>query len=415
MKNLNIIIALLLISLTGSSQSLSEKIQLASIQITQLDQKKAILNEQLENLKLQKIVADIETVGLPAILPGDQLVKHSALILSFAPAFKQARWVAHIITPDVINGVVFRTNDFRPDTLVKSGTAVEADYFLTSMKPDSSLVYDGFGYDRGHLAPSADFRWSQKALSESYLYSNMSPQVADFNRGAWGDLEDAIRGYLYRNPTTQLYVLSGPVLKSGLPVIERSINKVSIPETYWKVIYDPAKKEAIGFIMPNRKIEEPILKFAVSVDEVEKLTGLDFFSKVDPAIQQKMEAKANPAIWLPKTNFINVEPLDQESLPRNHFNTEVAKQFTKDNKTITVCGTVVGARLSRAGNVLINLDKAFPDQVFTVFIKKENIINFSYKPEAYLNGKVVFVKGKIIDQGGIPTMYINNENEITIQ
>ena len=415
MKNLNIIIALLLISLTGTSQSLSEKIQLASIQITQLDQKKAILNDQLENLKLQKIIADIEAVGLPATLPGDQLVKHSALILSFAPAYKQARWVAHIITPDVINGVVFRTNDFRPDTLVTSGTAVEADYFLSAMKPDSSLVYDGFGYDRGHLAPSADFRWSQKALSESYLYSNMSPQVADFNRGAWGDLEDAVRGYLYRNPTTHLYVLSGPVLKPGLPVIERSINKVSIPETYWKVIYDPAKNEAIGFVMPNRKIEEPILKFAVSVDEVEKLTGLDFFSNVNPAIQQKMEAKANPAIWLPKENFINVAPLDQESLPRNHFNTEVAKQFTKDNKTVTVCGTVVGARLSRAGNVLINLDKAFPDQVFTVFIKKENIINFSYKPEAYLNGKVVFVKGKVIDQGGVPTMYINNENEITIQ
>ncbi len=415
MKNLSIALGLLLFSFTGFAQNLSEKIRLASLQITQLDQKKAILNAQLEDLKLEQIVVDIETVGLPVTLPGEQLVKHSALILSYAPAYKQARWVAHIITPDVISGVVFRTNDFRPDTLVTSGTAVEADYFLTSVKADSSLVYDGFGYDRGHLAPSADFRWSQKALSESYLYSNMSPQVADFNRGAWGDLEDAVRGYLYRNPTTQLYVLSGPVLKPGLPVIERSINKVSIPETYWKVIYDPAKKEAIGFIMPNRKIEEPLLKFAVSVDEVEKLTGLDFFSRLDPTIQQKMEAKANPTVWLPKENFINVEPLDQESLPRNHFNTEVAKQFIKDNKTITVCGTVVGARLSRAGNVLINLDKAFPDQVFTVFIKKENIINFSYKPEVYLNGKVVYVKGKIIDQGGVPTMYINNENEISIQ
>lgn len=415
MKNLSIVLGLLLISFTGFTQNLSEKIRLASLQISQLDQKKAILNAQLEDLKLEKIVADIETVGLPATLPGEQLVKHSALILSYAPLYKQARWVAHIITPDVINGIVFRTNDFRPDTMVTSGSAVEADYFLTAVKPDSSLVYDGFGYDRGHLAPSADFRWSQKALSESYLYSNMSPQVADFNRGAWGDLEDAIRGYLYRNPNTQLYVLSGPVLKAGLPVIERGVNKVSIPETYWKVIYDPAKNEAIGFIMPNRKIEEPLLKFAVSVAEVENLTGLNFFSKLDPVIQLKMEAKANPAIWLPKDNFINVEPLDQESLPRNHFNTEVAKQFTKDNKIVTVCGTVVGARLSRAGNVLINLDKAFPDQVFTVFIKKENIINFSYKPEVFLNGKVIFVKGKIIDQGGVPTMYLDNENELIIQ
>lgn len=415
MKNLSFVIGLLILSYTGYTQNLSEKIELASIQILQLDQRKAILNEQLENLKLEKIVADIETVGIPAILPGDQIVKHSSLILSFAPDYKQARWVAHIITPDVINGVVFRTNDFRPDSLVTSGTAVEADYFLTSMKPDSSIVYDGFGYDRGHLAPSADFRWSQKALSESYLYSNMSPQVADFNRGAWGDLEDVVRSYLYRNPSTQLYVVTGPVLNAGLPVIERGINKISIPNSFWKVIYDPAKKEAIGFIMPNKKIEEPLINFAVSVDEVEKLTGLNFYSNLAEGVQQKMEAKANPIIWLPKENFINVEPLDQESLPRNHFNTEVAKQFTKDNKTLTVCGTVVGARLSRAGNVLINLDKAFPDQVFTIFIKKENIINFSYKPEVYLNGKVVFVKGKIIDQGGVPTMHINNENEITIQ
>ena len=298
MKNLSIVLGLLLISFTGFTQNLSEKIRLASLQISQLDQKKAILNAQLEDLKLEKIVADIETVGLPATLPGEQLVKHSALILSYAPQYKQARWVAHIITPDVINGIVFRTNDFRPDTMVTSGSAVEADYFLTAVKPDSSLVYDGFGYDRGHLAPSADFRWSQKALSESYLYSNMSPQVADFNRGAWGDLEDAIRGYLYRNPTTQLYVLSGPVLKAGLPVIERGVNKVSIPETYWKVIYDPAKNEAIGFIMPNRKIEEPLLKFAVSVAEVENLTGLNFFSKLDPVIQQKMEAKASGRLFL---------------------------------------------------------------------------------------------------------------------
>src|SRR5690606_2430798 len=101
----------------------------------------------------------------------------------------QARWVAHIILPDIIDGQVTRSNDFRVDPMVRSGTAVEADYFLQSQKPDGTIEYDGFGYDRGHLAPSADFRWSESALSESYYYSNMSPQLAEFNRNGWAELE----------------------------------------------------------------------------------------------------------------------------------------------------------------------------------------------------------------------------------
>ena len=76
---------------------------------------------------------------------------------------------------------------------------------------------------------------------------------------------------------------------------------------------------------------------------------------------------------------------------------------------------MVGARLSRAGNILINLDKQFPNQVFTVFIKKENITNFSYKPEEVLKGKKICVKGKVIDLGGTVTMYLNSERELQIQ
>lgn len=86
-----------------------------------------------------------------------------------------------------------------------------------------------------------------------------------------------------------------------------------------------------------------------------------------------------------------------------------------NNKEVTVCGTVVGARLSRAGNVLIHLDKTFPNQLFTVFVKKEDILNFNYDLTEVLKNKVVFVKRKVINQGGTAAVCISNQNDISIQ
>jgi len=407
--------AFILLSNFSFAQDISEKIRLAGVELQNLELQKQKVQQKIESLKLEKIRFDLDASGLPQVQPSEQLVRHKAMFLSYSPEYKQARWVAHIITPDVITGTVFRTNDFRVDSAIKGGSAVESDYFLKSYKADSTIVYDGFGYDRGHLAPSADFRWSQEALSESYFYSNMSPQLADFNRGIWGNLEDAIRGYIFRNSSSQLYVVTGPVLENGLSKIERGTNKIPIPNKYWKVVIDPVKNKGIGFILPNKPSDKPLSSYAVSIDEVEKLTGLDFYNKLDKASQESIEKQLIAEDWLPKANSADVEPLAQEKLPRGHFNTTIAKDWSGRNEEITVCGTVVGARISRAGNVLLNLDKQFPNQVFTVFIRKEDIVNFKYQPDEFLKGKVICVKGRVIDQGGSPALYIKNENDLKIR
>ena len=396
------------------AQTISEKIKLATAQLSSIDQQRQQLNDQIEFLKLEKIQDDLSKVGLPVLQSGDALVRHSAIALAYAEKYEQARWVAHIIPPDVLKGTVFRTNDFRVDKKVTTGSAEEADYFFKKLKADSTWAYDAFGYDRGHLAPSADFRWSKTALSESYYYSNMSPQLAVFNRGAWGDLEDAFRAYMYGHPATDLYVVTGPILKDGLPKIERGKNKVTIPGFYWKVVLDLTNKKAIGFIMPNQEITKPLHSFAVAINEVEKQTGLDFFNKLPALLQEELESQAKPADWLTASSATEVEPLAQETLPRNYFNTTLAKGWMGNNTEITVGGTVVGARLSRAGNMLINLDRQFPNQVFTVFVKKEDIVNFNYDLAEVLKDKVIFVKGKVLNQGGTATMYIQSQSDLTI-
>jgi endonuclease G len=107
------------------------------------------------------------------------------MVLSYAEEYEQARWAAPIIRPEVTEGRGARTNDFREAPLMATGMAVEADYFLKYLQPDSTNKYDSFDWDPGHLAPSAGFRWLKTATSESYFYSNFSPQLDHFNRNGW--------------------------------------------------------------------------------------------------------------------------------------------------------------------------------------------------------------------------------------
>jgi len=102
-------------------------------------------------------------------------------------------------------------------------------------------------------------------------------------------------------------------------------------------------------------------------------------------------------------------------LPRNHFNTVQAKYYAGKNETITVCGTVVSTKLSSKGNVFLNLDKSFPNQIFTVSIFKDQLINFSYLPHEELIGKTIYVTGKVTDFNGTPSMSIQDEQAIKIE
>lgn len=397
-----------------AAQKIDESIKRIESGIFLLDKQKDSLFNILENYKFQKINEDLSRIGLPSVGESEEIVFHSAYALVYSEEHEQAKWVAHIILPDVIRGNEGRSNDFREDDLIKTGSAVETDYFIKKEKPDGSFEYDGFGFDRGHLAPSADFRYSKKAVSESYYYSNMSPQVGDLNRGRWSDLEDALRQYVLRN-NTQIYVVTGGVLHSGLKRIERGTNKVSIPEYYYKVAYDPLNERGIAFMMPNQKCDFPVMSYACSIDSVESVTGLDFFSGLTNDLEENLETKFDPQKWVGERESSDVLPIPAETLPRNTFNTVQAQYYVGKNESIKVCGTVVSTKLSSKGNIFLNLDKKFPHQIFTVSIFKDSTVNFGYDPHIWLEGKEVCVTGKVTDFNGTPTMNITSEKAIRIQ
>lgn len=214
---------------------------------------------------------------------GGQVLRHFAYTLEFADAYKQPSWVCYMVCRwRVETAEAVRSDDFRPDPAVHRGSATPQDYTRS-------------GYDKGHLAPSADFRWNIQAQSESFLMSNMSPQKPGFNRGIWKQLEDQVRRWAEDFDT--LYVVTGPVLGRGLPGIGPS--NVAVPEYYYKVILDyrPPITEAIGFILKNEGSKEPLSSFAVTVDSVEKVTGIDFFPALPDSLETYAEAHVNLAFW----------------------------------------------------------------------------------------------------------------------
>ncbi|MBL4624333.1 MAG: DNA/RNA non-specific endonuclease [Flavobacteriales bacterium] len=383
----------------GSAQNLEQLEQ----RLDSLHKSEVRVKTQIEQLKLEQVITDLKKIGYPKGLAEVQIAEHKAMVLGYDEKHEQARWVSHIIIPDVENGNVSRTNDFREDPLITTGTAVKADYWYS-------------GYDRGHLAPSADFRWSQEALSESYFYSNMAPQLPELNRERWAELENLLRDYVIANKE-QIYVVTGGVLSDELRVMQNEgrKNEVGIPNLFYKVILDYSgdEKRGIAFLLPNKSCRSPLLMYAVSIDSVETLTGLDFFNLLSEEEQNKLESTIEVDSWRTKAMKGEVLPLDPTTLPKGKINTIQAKYNTGGKAC--VCGTVVSTKYSeKSGATFLNLDKKFPNQIFSVTIWKTARANFSYLPENELKGKKVCITGKLEDRKGTPTMNVTNEKSIVI-
>ncbi|MGH1338634.1 MAG: DNA/RNA non-specific endonuclease [Aureispira sp.] len=381
-----------------------------AVQIDQLEKKSEDLERRqmevitsLERLRLKKIREDLKAIGLPKVPTTckDEVIEHGALLLSYNEAYEQANWVAHIIIPAVNKGNLSRTNDFRKDSLVSTQTAEKADYWYS-------------GYDRGHLAPSADFRWSQRAISESYVYSNMAPQRPELNRERWAELEGFIRGHVWAKER-QLYVVTGPVLEEGLPTITQGPNIVAIPKEFYKLVLDltPGEEKAIAFLMPNGACGQPLVAYSTTVDAIETKTGLDFFSALDDGLEGRLEAASDFGLWEEKKEgeISTQKPLTVKERPKNTLNSQEVDLFV--NKKACVCGTVVSARKIKNGSIFFNFDAKFPNHTFSGSIWGTNIKNFSYDPEIEFLGKKLCITGKISDYKGKSTMNIEHEKRVT--
>ncbi|KPK87010.1 MAG: hypothetical protein AMS27_03610 [Bacteroides sp. SM23_62_1] len=220
--------------------------------------------------------------GIPAVTTG-QILQKSGFWLAYNEEFEQADWTAYILTRSmVMTGDEPRSDNFRADTGVVTGSAIPDDY-------------RGSGYDRGHLVPAADMKWSPTAMRESFLMSNMSPQKPGFNRGIWRRLEEKVRDWAVQNDS--IFVITGPGMSGTNEFIGE--NRVAVPAYYFKIIVDisyPTYK-GIAFLMENNSATGDLFNYAVTIDSIENLTGFNFFPTQQERYIEYIESNINIHLW----------------------------------------------------------------------------------------------------------------------
>lgn len=212
----------------------------------------------------------------------EQIIDYKGMTVSFNPSLHIPNWTAWELTADETRGDVKRSDKFVADTRV-AGCPASSDYSRS-------------GYDRGHMAPAGDMKWDPEAMAETFYLTNICPQDHSLNSRAWKKLEEKCRDWARID--SAIIIVCGPVL-SQPPVDYIGKSRVAVPAAFFKVILSPHANppRGIGFIMPNSYVKGGMQTCAVSIDEVERVTGHDFFSELPDDIENDVESRCQFHFW----------------------------------------------------------------------------------------------------------------------
>lgn len=303
-------------------------VSFCQVQVALPDGRKAILYDDgtwvyQEQDPLSKISVStlIPSLEIP-IWKGGVEVLHKGYSLCFDKKFKESRWVAYELTASETESKYERADKFSKDPLLKYAMAKDIDYKRS-------------GYDKGHLAPAADMSWNEQVMLESFFYSNVAPQTPGFNRGIWKRLEELVRNWAVEYGS--VYVVTGPVLSDDLPTI--GLDRIPVPSLFYKVIleYNSSGVKGIGFVLPNEKSENRLDAYAVTIDSVEHLTGIDFFYKLDDQQENIIESNLNLKSWIWDDSGSKTKKQNQNAISSQCKGTTKSGERCK-NKTLNANG-----------------------------------------------------------------------------
>jgi len=212
----------------------------------------------------------------------NQIIHHNFYSLSYNENFEQAEWVAYELNKEHLSESQHKRPYFELDTKVKTKSAHYRNF-------------KNSGYNKGHLCPAGDRTFSKEAYNETFLTSNISPQIYEFNAGVWNRLEQKTR--YWAEKYDKLYVITGGVLSNDLKTI--GTEKVAVPNYFYKIIldYHTPELKVIAFLIPHEASEKGLYQFVTSVDEIESLTGIDFFPELPDELEAELEKSDSYLNW----------------------------------------------------------------------------------------------------------------------
>lgn len=212
----------------------------------------------------------------------NQIIVHDNYTLSYNEKYEQAEWVAYHLRRNQLSQNHYERPFFIEDPKVKTHSADWRNYKKS-------------GYDKGHLCPAGDMKFSQQAFDDTFFTSNISPQLHSFNDGVWNRLEQKTR--YWTSKYNGLYIITGGVLENNLKTIGKE--HVAVPNYFYKILCYKLKSKwnMIGFLVPHKDSDLPLYKFVVPVDKIEQLTKINFFPKLDDATENQLEKKSDYKDW----------------------------------------------------------------------------------------------------------------------
>ena len=241
--------------------------------------------QQNNDISLEEAVVSVQNLEIPAKLKdrSEKILKRSNYTISYNRNWNQPNWVAWELNKNETKGRNNRNEEFTADPDLAEAYQVE------------SYDYSGSGYDRGHMCPAGDNHFDAKAMNESFYMSNICPQNHELNAGKWNDLEIACRKWA--NRYQQLFIVCGPIIdkRNGKRIGKE--HEIIVPEKFFKVILITSTKpaRAIGYIFENNGSDRPYKVH--SIDEVEKITGIDFFPNLPDKIEDLVESRYEASDW----------------------------------------------------------------------------------------------------------------------
>ena len=367
-----------------------------------------------ETAQLALVQSKLLQFGLPKLPTAAQesaLQKRAypGYVVGFSAEHGQPQWSAHIIRRDIFEVCLAREEDFFED-LTLTGAARLSQYRSS-------------GFQRGHMAPAADFRWSPRASAASNIRSNIAPQPASMNEGLWADLEISARRYLQvRDSLAELLVVTGPVLEAGLKKL-KDTSRVSIPKRFFKVVVNLREQQGFAFLMETSapdvaeaKVPDELRKRAMSIDSLEKLLRMDFFPNLTATQNRNIEAKLDMDDWfaIPGESLGAIPPpITDPALLTDAFNTVMlTAQNFKDRKAVV--GTVTRVSLGPSGGFTLFLDNLPPNNRFVVQVQARDADKFKAPPLPGMLGKVVRAEGTITANGEQFRMSVRDAKKLVV-
>lgn len=219
---------------------------------------------------------------LPASSLGERIF-HTGFTLSYRVEWLQSEWVAYALERSELEKRTSRSDSFTADPKISGASATYHDY-------------KGSGYDRGHLAPAGDMSWSVDAMEESFYFSNISPQIPEFNQGIWNRLENRVRKLAERYGT--VYIVTGPLFH-GEPLEYVGESNIPVATHFFKALLVKQKEKwyGIGYALPHQTGLRHFRDYSITVDSLQKLTGLDFFPLLPDSVEVEVERQIVDKIW----------------------------------------------------------------------------------------------------------------------